>query len=208
MSDDFFGTESVRSASFDGAPPITWEGEILAVGPSQQSTSYNREDPGKPGEPKWWKRDGGGVVLSDDEPYPGARPVLNLPVIIQTKAQDGPDDDGRRSIWYEQATRKTKSMLTSVTEASGRKAPGVGGYLRCTFTRRIPGSFNDSAKDWSHDYRVPEERPEDPWDGGTSQAATPAAPSPVEEFLRGKGLNPTGDPNTDLMIAKSQGYQG
>ncbi|KPI09893.1 hypothetical protein OV450_3384 [Actinobacteria bacterium OV450] len=147
-AEDFLMGGGVKSASFDGAPPITWEGTIVEFG-KQQKRDFDTNEP---------------VFWSD------GRPKEVLRVTLQTNQRDpsDPEDDGQRAVYLEW---KKAWAVRDAVKASGAKFE-PGGYLSLTYThdgQLAQGKRGKPPKEFKATYSPPE--PSDPWAGVTGQPA-------------------------------------
>lgn len=173
-------SSGAKSASFDGFPPITWEGHVESWAKQQQLDFDTRE-------PLFWS-DG--------------RPKEQLQVIIQTDRKDDPDDDGKRALYLKY---KSGAAVRDAVKAAGVRMLEKGGYLKLTYSHdgvKAPGSRGKPPKEYSATY-TPVTRAEDPWaadggDGGvvpatSSTTAPPASGDPEKvAILEAQGIDTTG----------------
>lgn len=216
-ADDFMDGAGVKSASFNGTPPITWAGEIVDDPRIVQKRDFDT------GEPLFWS-DG--------------RPKNMLQVDIQTNARDDADDDGKRALYLE--FRKRDAVAEAIKRAGCKGAPQRGGWLSLTYTsddlaaRKGKGN---PPKNFVAEYRPPDlmaQADGAPQQGGwgalpPQQQAAAAPPPPVQQqlpaqaqaapasgpdpqavaFLAQKGVDPTTmGADQILMVAKTLGYTG
>ncbi|MEU8683179.1 hypothetical protein [Streptomyces sp. NPDC048611] len=197
-----------KSASFDGAPPITNKGQIVDLPPLVQKRDFDT------GDPLYW---------------PDGRPKMLMQVNIQTDQRDpsDPEDEGVRALYLEY--RKAAAVRDAV-RGSGAKRLEIGGTLSLTYTgddhaaRRGKGN---PPKNYSATYTAPDPLaavaspqdppPPQPWQAPPAAPAppvqAPAAPTPaagvdpnLAAFLRSRGIDASGmDPATAAAIAKQIG---
>ena len=135
-SDDFFGGSS-KSASFDGQPGITWAGVIDRIGAKVQKREYSPN--GTLGALKY---------------YPGTTdPIMQLPITILTDARDPavPNDDGRRTIYFEGAKRKA---LIDALKANGLRGPVLGDWMSLEFYATEQGQGSSPKKLYRAQYAI------------------------------------------------------
>lgn len=202
----------IKAASYNGPPPITWAGDIVA-------------------EPKLV--DKRNMDTGEVECWGNGDPKKQLLVIIQTDqaGHEGPDDDGRRGLWLEY--RKKDAVVDAIKRAGQKGAPKKGAWLSLTYTgddHSVKVSRGkQQPKMWAAEYRAPDPMAqvagaqEAPQQGGWGQMP-PAQPQPAQQSYI-PPANPAGDPlnlflaerNIDLsvmpreqglMIARNLGYQG
>lgn len=135
-AEDFFGGNA-KSASFDGKPGINWHGIIDRIGEQVQATAFT----GKPG------------VIGAPLTYPSGDPVMQLPITIVTDVRDPavPNDDGRRTIYFEGEKRKA---MKRALQAAGVRGPAVGDWLSLTYTADQQGQGSNPKKLYEADYQV------------------------------------------------------
>lgn len=163
-AEDFFGGNA-KSASFDGKPGINWHGIIDRIGEQVQATAFT----GKPG------------VIGAPLTYPSGDPVMQLPITIVTEVRDPavPNDDGRRTIYFEGEKRKA---MKRALQAAGVRGPAVGDWLSLTYTADQQGQGSNPKKLYEADYQVnPNKSAGGFFQGGQQQAqqAQQAAAAPV-----------------------------
>src|SRR5262245_54934592 len=155
-AEDFFGGKSVKSASFDGPPPIAWTGPITELPPLQQKRDFDS------GEPQYWS-DG--------------RPKWVMPVYIQTDQRTDQDDDGVRALYLEY---KTLHAVRDAVKKAGAERLVIGGILTLTYVPPKPKA--GGSKLYTAKYAPPppgsETQPEDPW-AVTAPPIGSASPAPV-----------------------------
>ncbi|WP_432001197.1 hypothetical protein [Streptomyces sioyaensis] len=199
-----------KSASFDGAPPITNKGQIVDLPPLVQKRDFDT------GDPLFW---------------PDGRPKMLMQVNIQTDQRDpsDPEDEGVRALYLE--FRKAAAVRDAV-RASGAKRLEIGGTLSLTYTgddHAAKRGKGNPPKNYSATYAAPDPlaavtSPQDPppaqpqqWQAPPAAPAppvqAPAAPTPaagvdpnLAAFLRSRGIDASGmDPATAAAIAKQIG---
>ncbi|MFE6846536.1 hypothetical protein [Streptomyces sp. NPDC057686] len=169
-AEDFLMGGGVKSASFDGTPPITWEGTIVEFG-KQQKRDFDTN------EPVFWN-DG--------------RPKEVLRVTLRTSQRDpsDPEDDGQRAVYLEW---KKAWAVRDAVKASGAKFE-PGGYLSLTYThdgQLPPGKRGKPPKEFKAMYSPPE--PSDLWAGVTGQ---PAPAPPQQPYQPGPSAQTASIPTT------------
>lgn len=183
-AEDFFGGNA-KSASFDGKPGINWHGIIDRIGEQVQATAFT----GKPG------------VIGAPLTYPSGDPVMQLPITIVTDVRDPavPNDDGRRTIYFEGEKRKA---MKRALQAAGVRGPAVGDWLSLTYTADQQGQGSNPKKLYEADYQVNPNKAAGAgfFQGGQQQAQqAAAAPSwdqqvsqagPAPAFAQGPAISP------------------
>ena len=106
---DILGYTKGRSASFDGNPPITYEGEVLEEPSTVQQRDYDTD------EPKF---------------YDDGKPMWQVAVKLQTEDRDDDEDEGIRTVWLKGL--QLQAVRAAMREA-GVKAILPGGWLSITF---------------------------------------------------------------------------
>lgn len=199
MTDDWDWDDSGggKAASYDGKPPISWEGEIVSIGSARPDTDMK-------GEVRKWDN---------------GQEIMTRAISIQTDTRLDGEDDGVRGIYCAEGSRRKKALAEAL-KAAGVKAPEIGGFLKMTFTHEVPAKRgNFMAKEYTAIYRAPVNT-SDPWavDTGNGQQAAaqpaqaqqPAAgPDPNIAALINKGLDAakvaTMDPATRAMVLAQLG---
>lgn len=162
-ADDWLMTGGVKSASFDGTPPITWAGEVTEKPSLIQKRDFDT------GAPLFW----------DDQ-----RPKMLMQVNIQTEVRDAgdPHDDGVRALYLEY---KKANAVRDALKAAGVRGIEPGGHLSLTYTHdgpQKPGSRGKPPKEYTATYTVPDQFAsvpgvaQDPW---TVDKVPAAVPPPV-----------------------------
>lgn len=166
-SDDFFGG-GAKSASFKGQPGITWAGVIDRIGSKVQKREYT-----------------GDGSLGALKCYPGTSdPIWQLPVTILTDVRDPavPNDDGRRTIYFEGTKRKA---LQEALRAAGLRGPVLGDYLALQFYATEQGKGEQPKKLYRAQYSV-NPNPNARGEGYVPADAPPAAsPQQAVDFFGG-----------------------
>ena len=126
---DFFGGSS-KSASFDGQYPIKHGGIIDRIGAPVQATEYVRPGSGLVGKPKF---------------YPSGDPVMQLPITLLTDVRDPaiPNDDGRRSIYFEGEKRKA---LKDALRQAGMREPILGDWMALEYYADHRAAVDDATR--------------------------------------------------------------
>lgn len=164
-SDDFFGGSS-KSASFAGQPGIAWGGVIDRIGSKVQKREYSPN--GELGALKF---------------YPGTQdPIWQLPITILTDARDPavPNDDGRRTIYFEGSKRRA---LIDALKVAGLRGPVLGDWLSLTYYADEQGKGTQPKKLYRAEYAV---NP-NPNARGASYQAPDAAPAAQSDGFFGGG---------------------
>lgn len=135
-ADQFMGS-SVKTASYDGAPPIAIEGEIVNDPFVRHAKDLETL------EPKYW---------------PNGDPVYELIVDVQTNLRDpsDPADDGVRRHYL--GGYKKKAVELALKKAAVRGAPKRGGWLKLVYTAdnlQEQKRGKRPPKMWEAEYRAP-----------------------------------------------------
>ena len=94
------GGKSVKSASFKGQFPITWEGFVEDV-TEKLAFEYDPSKPGNNGAQKFW---------------PDGNPVKYLWITLRTQVRENQDDDGRRVVVLD-SKNKVDAVKAAVAES-------------------------------------------------------------------------------------------
>lgn len=171
-ADDFFSSNS-KGASF---PTIgaSVAGTITRIG-----DEINQTIPGS-GEPVYYQRG----------PRKG-QIKKQLPITVQTDERDPAvdNDDGQRTIYFK---GNMKGSFMKELRNVGAPGPRVGGYLKVTYVKDIPGEGAFPAKDYEVRYAPPQ-----PQQGGNADQffQAPPAQQPVAAAAGGwQNGNPSGRP--------------
>lgn len=135
--EDWLMGGGTKSASFDGAPPITNAGQIVAEPTLIQKRDFDT------GDALFWQ-DG--------------RPKMLMQVNLATDQRDpaDPEDDGTRAIYLE--FRKAQAVRDAVRKVGSTKLE-VGGYLALTYVsddHAARKGKGNAPKNYTAEYRQPD----------------------------------------------------
>jgi hypothetical protein len=122
------------------------------------------------------ERDATDPGTGEVQTYKDGNPKKVLVVTLQTNLNEGPEDDGKRSVWI--STVGQKRAVGDAIRESGRKGLDVGGKLTLTFT-----GFGEKTNPALNPMKV--------------FSATYQPPNVSETFFE-KDVAPQGDPLADL----------
>ena len=162
--DDFFGGSS-KSASFNGQPGISWGGIIDRIGSKVQKREYTTDG-----------------SLGALKCYPGTNdPIWQKPVTLLTDARDPsvPNDDGRRTIYFEGAKRKA---LIEALKAAGLRNPVLGDWMSLTYYADEQGRGAQPKKLYRAEYAI---NPNPAARGANYQAPDAAPAAQSDSFFSG-----------------------
>jgi hypothetical protein len=135
--DDFFGGGS-KAASFNGRPVIKHGGIVDRIGKRVQKREYTTD--GSLGALKF---------------YPGTTdPIWQKPITLLTDVRDPaiPNDDGRRTIYFEGAKRK--ALMDAMRAVGHRGDPVLGDWMALEYYADEPGRGASPKKLYRGEYAV------------------------------------------------------
>jgi len=135
-NDILMGAGGAPTAKFAN-PGDTITGRVIAPPQAYQEREYDRNNPGRPGDPKF---------------YPSGDPIMAVYVDLATDLRDPSitDDDGTRRFYIE--GRYLKADVRDAIRAAGAPGLEVGATLTVTFTHREDPDDKRSRKFWQITY--------------------------------------------------------
>ncbi|WP_053071745.1 hypothetical protein [Cellulomonas sp. A375-1] len=135
-NDVLMGGGGAPTAKF-AHPGDTITGRVVAPPQAYQEREYDKNNPGRPGDPKY---------------YPSGDPIMAVYVDLATDMRDPSiqDDDGIRRFYIE--GRYLKADVRDAIRAAGAPGLEVGATLTVTFTHREDPDDKRSRKFWQITY--------------------------------------------------------